>query len=96
MARDFIKVDRTTVTATHAQKLLQYVSELRRALETGELILGVMNHNNDGEAWGDIEALFGLPAGKGQIVYNLMNGSVGSLKGLFQAADGKNITETVG
>ncbi len=96
MARDFIKVDRTTVTATHATKLLQYVHELRQAYETGKHVLGIMNHNNDGEDWTDIEALFGLPTGKGQLVYNLMNGSVGSLEGSFQTADGKNLTETVG
>lgn len=96
MARDFIRINSSDVNATKAGKLLQYVNELRRALETGEHILGIMNHNNDGQEWADIEALFGIPEGQGQVVYNLMNGSVGSLKGLFQTADGKNLTETVG
>lgn len=32
----------------------------------------------------------------GQTVFNLINGSVGSMTGAFQVADTKNITETVG
>ena len=96
MARDFIKVDTRTVTATHASLLVKYVRELREAYETGKHILGIMNHNNDGSNWADIEGLFGLPAGKGQTVYDLMNGSIGSMEGSFQVADAKNLTETVG
>ena len=97
MARDFIKVDTSATTnRVHGGLLLQYVRELRQALETGEHVLAIMNHNNDGSVWTDIETLFGLPAGKGQAVYDLMNGSIGSLKGQFQTADGKNITETLG
>ncbi len=98
MARDFIKVDRTTVTATQAASLVQYATAttLRSALEQGTKILAVMGHNNDGTVFTDIESLFGLPAGKGQTVFNLVNGSVGSMNGTFQVADAKTITETLG
>lgn len=96
MARDFIKVNRNDTAATHATKLVEYKDALRRAYALGKEVLAIMNHNNDGSNWTDVEALFGLPTGKGQTVYDLMNGSVGSLEGAFQTADGKNLTETLG
>lgn len=96
MARDFIKVDRSVTTATQAGLLLSYVSALRQAYEIGTKCKAVMDHNNDGTVFTDIEALFGLPTGKGQTVYNLVNGSVGSMSGAFQVADAKNMTETIG
>jgi hypothetical protein len=96
MARDFIKVDRTQSAATQATLLLSYVTTLRSAYELGVKCKAVMDHNNDGAVWTDIELLFGLPTGKGQIVYDLINGSVGSMTGAFQVPDAKNLTETVG
>jgi len=96
MARSFIKVARGVTTATHAGMLLAYVDQLRTAQDTGRRILGIMNQNNDGSVWTDIEALFGLPAGKGQTVYDLMNGSIGAMDGTMQNAQAKNITETLG
>ena len=96
MAKDFIKIDRVTVTATHAELLLRYIRGLRGAYELGREVLGIMVHNNDGSNFADIETLFGLPAGKGQIVFDLVNGSIGSMEGTFQVSDAKNITERVG
>lgn len=97
MAIDFIKIDRSQpATSSQAGLLIDYKDTLRRAYELGKRVLGVMNHNNDGTNWTYIEALFGVPAGKGQAVYDLMNGSVGSMEGSFQTADAKNLTETLG
>lgn len=59
-------------------------------------VLAIMGHNNDGTVFTDIDTLFGLPAGKGQTVFNLVNGSIGSMQGNFQVADAKTITEQVG
>jgi hypothetical protein len=96
MARDFIKVDTSTVTATQARLLLNYVQTLRSAYELGVKCKAVMDHNQDGSVFTDIEALFGLPSGKGQTVYNFVNGSIGAMGGTFQNADAKNLTEQVG
>lgn len=96
MARDFIKIDTSTVTATQAADLKAFVSVLRDAYQRGKKILAVMGHNNDGSVFTDIEALYGLPSGKGQTVFNLMNGAIGSMEGTFQVADAKNVTETLG
>jgi hypothetical protein len=96
MAQDFIKVNRTDTAATEASRLLNYKNALRQALEQGSYILEIMNHNQVPGDFANIEGLFGLPVGKGQTVYDLINGSVGSMKGQFQTADAKNLTETLG
>lgn len=96
MARDFIKIDTTTVTATQAAELKAFVAALRDAYQRGKKIVAVMGHNNDGTVFTDIESLFGLPTGKGQTVFNLLNGTIGSMEGTFQVADAKNLTETLG
>lgn len=96
MARDFIKVDRTTPISPQSGLLLNYVNTLRNAYELGVEVKAIMDHNQDGSDFTDIEALFGLPAGTGNAVYDLVNGSVGSMTGAFQTADAKTITEKVG
>lgn len=96
MARDFIKIDTTITTATQSHELKQFKEVLRDAYQRGKAILAIMGHNNDGTSFSDIEALFGLPTGKGQTVFNLMNGAIGSMEGTFQVADAKNLTETLG
>lgn len=96
MARDFIKIDTTQTAATQSQLLKSYVTQLRSAYEVGQRCLAIMGHLNDGTVFTDVETVFGLPTGKGQTVFNLVNGSLGSMQGTFQVADAKNITETVG
>lgn len=96
MARDFIKVNRSDVNATQAGLLLQYVNTLRSAYELGKRVKDIMTHNNDGNNFTDIEVVFGLPADKGQVVFDLVNGSVGSMEGTFQVDDAKEISERLG
>lgn len=96
MARDYIKVDRTQSAALQAPLLLNYIGALRQAYELGVKCKAVMDHNQDGTTWTDLEALFGLPAAKGQTVYNFVNGSIGAMQNTFQNADCKNLPETVG
>lgn len=97
MARDFIKIDRSNfAVATQAQVLLSYISVLRSAYDLGRKCKDIMIRNNDGTNFTDIEALFGLPAGKGQIVFDLVNGSIGSMEGSFQVDDAKEIIDRVG
>jgi len=97
MSIDFIKIDSSNLSvATQAQLLRSYISTLRQAFELGERILSIMSHCNDGTNFSTIETLFGLPTGQGQVVFNLVNGSVGSMQGTFQVSDAKTITEQVG
>lgn len=96
MARDFIKIDTTQGQTNQSTLLKNYVVTLRNAYELGNRVKAIMIHNNDGTVFTDIESLFGLPAGKGQILFNFVNGSIGAMEGTFQNSDSKNITEQVG
>ncbi len=96
MARDFIKVNQSDTAATAASKLVAYRNALRDAYQRGKEVLAIMNHNNDGSNWTDVEALFGLPSAKGNTVYDLMNGSIGAMEGTFQNSNCKDLTETLG
>lgn len=96
MARDFIKIDTTNAAAIHAMKLKNFVNILRGVIDQGNLIRDIMGHSNDGTVFTDVETLFGLPTGKGQEVFNLVNGAIGSMAGTFQVADATTITSKVG
>lgn len=96
MAKDFIKIDTTLAGATHAGLLRSYIQSLRNAYEQGQRIRAIMSHNNDGSDFTPIAALFGLPSGSGQAVFDLVNGSIGAMEGTFQVDDAKVITEKVG
>jgi hypothetical protein len=96
MVIDFIQIDMSTTTATQAALLKSYITTLRQAYELGTRVKGVMEHNHDGTNFAGIETLFGLPNGKGNIVFDLVNGSIGSMEGNFQVDDAKEITERVG
>jgi hypothetical protein len=97
MARDFIKIDRSNPNvAIGAQQLKIYVQQLRNAYDSGRQVLAIMTHMNDGTSFADVETYFGLEAGKGQQVFDLINGSVGSMEGKFQVSDAVTITEQVG
>lgn len=93
MAIDFISIN---TTASQALALKVYIQNLRLSQELGQRCLDIMTHNNDGTTFTAIETLFGLPAGKGQTVFNLVNGSLGSMKGTFQVPDATTITQQVG
>lgn len=96
MAKDYIKIDTTTNGALQAPLLKQYIAVLRQAYELGNRVKAIMTHNNDGSDFTPIEGLFGLPVNKGQTVFDLVNGSVGSMEGSFQVDDVKQLTEQVG
>ena len=99
MANDFIKIVRNDNNATEAAELLQYKNALRAAYEIGYRVRAKMRHAFDDQVnpivWTDLETLWGIPTDSGETVYNLINGSIGSMEGLFQTADAKNLTERV-
>lgn len=95
MARDFIKIDPNN-TSNQANLLRAYVNNLRQSFDLGTRLIAIMGNNTDGSNFVDIETLFGLPTSMGQTVFNLVNGSIGSMTGVFQVSDAKTITEQVG
>lgn len=97
MAIDFIKIDTSSPnTAPLAPLLKSYASSMRTTYNIGKQLIGQMTHQNDGTTFTLIETLCGLPTGKGQTVFNLVNGSIGSMEGTFQVTDAKTITEQLG
>jgi hypothetical protein len=96
MARTFIKIDTNAAGATHAGLLRAFVQQTRGAYEVGERVRAIMANSNDGTVFTDIEALFGLSPGKGQAVFDLVNGTVGAMEGIFQNNNGKSIGELIG
>jgi hypothetical protein len=99
--RDWIKIDDKAAGANEAAELKQLVRDMRSVYERLGRVKAKMDHNFDDSnpaniLWGDLETLWGLPAGKGDEVYNFVNGSLGSTQGTFQVADFKNMTDRVG
>ena len=94
--RNYIKIDRSTTTATHAQMLITYVNALRDAMERGREVLDIMDHNWIDTTFTDLEALFGIPVGQGQTVYNLVNNGVQAMLGDLKSNDCKQLIERVG
>jgi hypothetical protein len=96
MARRYIKIDTTVAGATQSGLLKNFVTQLRANYEVGVRIRAIMGNNNDGTNFTDVEALFGLPAGKGQTVVELITNAVGSMEGDLQSNDAKILGERMG
>lgn len=96
MAADFIKIDRTTVTATHAQLLLQTVSAVRQARTKLEEVQGIGFRNFDGSDFTAFAALFGVPGASAQTVFDLINGTIGALNGTLTNANSVELINRVG
>jgi hypothetical protein len=97
MASDFIQINVNNPTvASQAVQLKMYVQTLRSAYEIGTRVRSIMLHMHDGTNFADLEKQFGLPAGEGNAIFDLVNGSIGAMEGTFQNDDCKQITEQVG
>lgn len=78
MPRDFIPI----TTGSEASHLLKSAIEsLRKARTDIEKVQGWMLHCQDGTTWTDLEEKFGLPAGKGDDVFLLIDGTLQVLNG---------------
>lgn len=101
MLADFIKLDRTTTTATEVQELLQWIRDLRSVYERAVRIRSKMQHNfNDTDpeniVWTDLETLWGVPTGKGVDVFTYIDGCVLAMTNGQQNEACKVVTERVG
>lgn len=100
MAADFIKIARDQSAATEAAELLQLIRDARTVYERVVRVRDKMRHNfNDAVSpidWAALETLWGVPTGKGQQVYTLLDGSALAITGGQQNSCIKDLTETVG
>jgi hypothetical protein len=109
VTNDIIKVQRDQVAATEAAELLQWIRDLRSVYERGIRIRAKMRRSftDAGGAaaidWAPLQTLWGIPAGttsigpnaNGSIVFTYMDGSVGSMEGVFQTSAARDVTERV-
>lgn len=96
MAQDFIPIDTRAAGATQAGELLTLKSAMQNAYSQGLKVRGIMLHTHEGNDFSYLEQLFGVPAGQGQIVFDLVNGAIGSMEGNFQVDDCKELCERIG
>jgi len=80
MAKNFIKIDRSTSTAIYAQDLLAAITQLRSTLNQFTKVKGIMDTNWATTNFVDVEALFGVPTGQGSAVYALVRDSLLALQ----------------
>ncbi len=93
MAVDYLKGN---ANATFGGKLINARASLNTTMNLLAEIKATMVHNNNGSDWTTIESLFGLPSGKGQTVYDLVNGMVGSWNGTFQNNNTATVRDLIG
>ena len=70
-----------TTTLRSTGYLREYVDNVARVVAQGAQLKRVMDATATGNDWAAIEALYGLPAGTGQTVYNLVIGAENSIRG---------------
>lgn len=96
---DYIKINRTDANATQANLILGAVSQIRSLKNTLDAAIGIGYHNFDAGPPADFtnfETLFGVPTGKGQAVFDLLNGTRGALEGTMQNGNAITLMEMVG
>jgi hypothetical protein len=93
MAIDFIPVN---VNAPLGRNLKDFVTTIRQAVDGGDAVLGVMNHNWDVGDYAALETLFGLPTGTGADVLTLITGTMQALKGQLQTDYALTLIDRVG
>jgi hypothetical protein len=96
MAKNFIKIDRTTQTAVYAMELLSLVGQLRATLNQIDKIKGIADANWATTDFVDFEALFGIPTGQGATVYALIRDSREALRGLSTQTAALTLIDRVG
>lgn len=96
MAADYIKIIRTDTAAVQATTLISAIQQVRNAVTALQQVKDIADHNFATTNFTAFEALFGVPTGSGQTVYDLINGSLGAMKGTFQNTNSIELISRVG
>lgn len=96
MAADFIKINRGNSAAVFAQELIQIPRQLRSLIENLEKVQQTGFRMFDGSDFTVFEENYGLPTGKGQTVFDLVNGTLQALSGAAQNANAEELINRVG
>lgn len=96
---DFIKINRTDSAATHAPLILTAVNQARALKQTLDAAIDIGYHNFDAGPpadFGPFEALFGVPTGSGQAVFDILNGTRNALTGDQQTDSAITLMNQIG
>lgn len=101
MVADFIELKRTDTAAVFVSEILAYRASIATALAQGDAIKNKMAHMfNDSIPqaidWTMLERLYGIPTGKGQAVWDMINGSQGAMRGTMQNNQCENLVKMAG
>lgn len=101
MAADFISINRGVATATHFNEILSAINSVRNAKTQLEKVqaLGFRMFDpkpDNGDDFALFEEKFGIPAGQGKLVFDLVNGSVMALNGEAQSGNAIELINRIG
>ncbi len=99
--RDYIKIVKDSNAAERARDIIAFRNAVATVLSLGPPMLLIMNHNFDDAnpqaiVWTDLETLFGVPSGKGQTIFDMVNGIMGALTGTMQNDQAVQMESRVG
>lgn len=98
---DSIQLAKDQSAAIEANELLQLKNSMQQTLELAKRIQAKMSHNfSDANPnaidWSGIHTLWGVPEGKEQTIWDMVNGSVGAMTGTMQTSDCVRLVERLG
>jgi len=96
MADDFILVVVTPQNQAQAQQLKSLAMSAAQVHSLAISLRDKMTHMFEGSDFTRLETEFGLPAGQGQPVFDMVNGAIGAMDGTMQNPDFKTLTEKLG
>jgi hypothetical protein len=97
MASTVIKTSRTDASAIHAAEVRDFVNTVRKALQLGETLSerGFRYIGSNPADFAEFELTHGLATGQGQTVFDMINGTLGAMKGTMQNDQAIELTERV-
>jgi hypothetical protein len=96
MASTVIKTSRTDSNAIHAAEVRDFVNTVRKALQLGDTLSERgFRYIGSPADFAEFEIAHGLTTGQGQIVFDMINGTLGALNGTLQNDQAIELTERV-
>jgi hypothetical protein len=96
MASTVIKTSRTDASAIHAAEVRDFVNTVRKALQLGETLSERgFRYIGSPADFAEFELTHGLSTGQGQTVFDMINGTLGAMKGTMQNDQAIELTERV-
>ena len=98
MPLNYVQIARNDNAAYLASELLQAINAVRNAAEKLAKVESIATQMVDipGNNYTEFETRFGVPAGKGQIVFDFVKNAQRALKGNLQSDDAIKLIERVG